>query len=87
MMSDCSEPAPEVSRRGGVRNPLGTQSVQVRLVLTPVFQVFEAPAIAQGIECDVEHVIRFVVGPVDSKQFQAAIDGVNQTRFTCQLVH
>jgi hypothetical protein len=77
----------EVSCGGGVRNSLGTQSIQVSFVLTPVFPIFQAPAIAQGIECDVEHVIRLVVGQVGSQQYQATIDGVNQARFTCQLVH
>ena len=68
----------EITRGRGVGNPFSAQGVEVCLVLTAVLDVFQARAIAKGIERDVEHVIRLVVGQVDAKQIEVAIDGVDQ---------
>ena len=50
------------------RESFGAQGVEVRLVLTAVFDVFQAGALAEGIEGDVEDVVRLMVGQVDAKQ-------------------
>ena len=64
--------------RGGVRDSLGAQGVKIRLVLAAVLDVFEASAVAKGVERDVQHVVRLVVGQVDPKEIEVAIDRVNQ---------
>ena len=56
------------------------QGVKVRLVLTAVFDVFQARAIAKGIERDVEYMVRLMVGQVDEKQVEVTVDGIDQAR-------
>jgi hypothetical protein len=77
----------EIARGGGVGNSLGAQGIEVCLVLTAVLDVFQAPAVAEGIESDIEDVIRLVVGQVHKKHLEVTIDGVDQAGFARELIH
>jgi hypothetical protein len=44
-------------------------------------------AAGQGVESEIEDVIGFVVGQMDSKQVQISIDGIDETDIFGELVH
>jgi hypothetical protein len=44
------EAATEVAGRGGIGNPPGAQRVEIDLVVAAKFEIFQAIAVAQGIE-------------------------------------
>jgi hypothetical protein len=82
-----SETATEISRRGGVGNSRGTQSVQIRFVLSPQFQVLQAPPIAQRVIGDVQDVVGLMVRQVELEQVQPLINRRRQTERPRQLMH
>ena len=81
------EPPTEVTRRGRVGDPLSPESVQVDLVVTPQFEVFQTPAPGQNVVGDVEHMVRLVVRQMDLQQMQPAIDSLDKPRSPGQQVH
>jgi hypothetical protein len=68
----------EVAGRGGVRDSLGSEGVGKDFVVAAQFDMFQALSAAEEIVGDVEHVIGFVVGPVNLQQVQPPVDGVDQ---------
>ena len=75
----------EVTGSRGVGNPLGTNRVQVGFVAPTVFDVLEAATTGKQVQCDVENVIRFVVGQVQFKKRNRLIDFFSQVKLLGQL--
>ena len=81
------EPAAEVPGGGWVGDPLGTQSVQVHLVVTEQFEVLHTLAPAQEVVGDVEHVVRLVVRLMHLQQMELLINGLHQAALPGQQVN
>ena len=57
----CESPT-EIACRGRVGNPLGSQGVEIHLVVAPQFQMLDPRAAGQNVVGDVQHVVRLVIG-------------------------
>ena len=68
------ETAAEVPGGGRVGNSLGSQGVEVNLVITPQFEVLDSQAAGEDIEGDVQDVVGFVVRKVPLEQMKVAVD-------------
>ena len=77
----------EVPGRGRIGNAPSAQGIEIGFILAPQLQVLQAATIAQRVVGDVQHVIGFVIGPVDLEQVQPSVDGLRQAERLCQLMH
>src|SRR5580698_148896 len=68
------EPAAEVPGRGRVGNSLGSQGVEIDLVIAPQFEVLDSLAADEDVEGDVQDVVGFVVRKVPLEQLKVAVD-------------
>ena len=68
------EAAAEVAGGRRVWDSFGSQSIEVDLIVAPQFEVFDPLAAGEDIECDVQHVVGFVVGQMPLEQMQSAVD-------------
>ncbi len=55
------ETAAEVPLGGRVRDSLGSQRIEVDLIVAPQFEVFDALAASEDVEGDVQDIVGFVV--------------------------
>ena len=62
------ETTQEISRRRGIRDPVGTEAVHIGLIVAKPFDVLEAGSAGQHVVGDVQHVIRFPVRDVILEQ-------------------
>jgi hypothetical protein len=53
---------------------LGSQRIEVDLIVAPPFEVLDPPAAGEEIEGDVEHMVGFVVGEMLLEQMEGAVD-------------
>ena len=68
------ETAAEVPGGGRVGNSLGSQGVEVDLVIAPQFEVLDPLAAGEDIEGDVQDVVGFVVREMPLEQVKIAVD-------------
>ena len=68
------ETAAEVAGGGRVRDALGSQRVEVDLVVAPQFEVLDAQAPGEDVEGDVQDMVGFVVGEMPLEQVKLAVD-------------
>jgi len=76
----CTKPPGEVSRRGWIGNPLGSQSVEEVFILAAHFDVLQANSPGQNVVGDVQHVIALVVGQMNLEQVQMLVDVLHQSQ-------
>ena len=81
------EAAAEIAGRGRIGNPPGMHRVEIHFVVAAQFEIFQARAVAQRIEGEIQHVIALVVGQVNLQQVQSPVDGVGQPQFADQQQH
>ena len=79
--------AAEVPRRGGVGDSVGSQSVEIDLVVAPQFEVFDALTAGEDVEGDVQDVVGFVVGKMDLEQMKLGVDVADQAYPSSQQKH
>ena len=77
----------EIARRGRVGNPLGSQGVEIHLVVASQFQMLDPRAAGQNVVGDVQHVVRLVIGQMPLEQMQVPVDQIHQTALPRQQVH
>ena len=75
------EPAAEVPGRGRVGNSLGSQGVEIDLVIAPQFEVLDSLAASEDIEGDIQDVVGFVVRKVPLEQMKVAVDLLDELEF------
>ena len=68
------EAAAEVPGGRRVGDSFGSQSIEVDLIVASQFEVFDSLAAGEDIECDVQHMVGFVVGQMPLEQMQSAVD-------------
>ena len=68
------EAAAEVPGGRRVGDSFGSQGIEVDLIVASQFEVFDSLAAGEEIECDVEHMVGFVVGQMPLEQMQSAVD-------------
>ena len=68
------EAAAEVAGGRRVGDSFGPQRIEVDLIVASQFEVFDALAACEEIQCDVEHMVGFVVGQMPLEQMQGAVD-------------
>ena len=69
-----SEAAAEVAGGRRVRDPFGSEGIEIDLIVAPQLEVFDPLAAGEDIEGDVEHVVGFVVGQMPLEQMESAVD-------------
>ena len=72
------EAAAEVPGGGGVGNALGTQGVEIDLVVASQFEMLDPGAPSQDVEGDVEDVVGFVIGEVAFEKMEVSVDAGDQ---------
>ena len=70
------EAVTEVTRRRRVRNPLGTQRVEIGLIVTSEFEMINTRPTSENVVCHVEHMIGLGVRQVDLEQRNVLVDGL-----------
>ena len=81
------KPTTEISRRGGIGNPLSSQRVEIRLVIPPQFQVLQARATDEQIKRDIEHVIGFAVRQMKPEDRTQPVDAPGEIQLPHKLLH
>ena len=81
------ETTEEISSRRGIRNPLGSQSVHVGLILAQPLDIFETGSTRQDVVCDVQYMIGFPVRKVVLEQNDVSVDIFVQSKLTHELVN
>jgi hypothetical protein len=64
----------EIPGGGGIRNPLGLQSIEKAFILAALLDIFQAYPASQDVISDIQNVIALVIRQVDFQQLQMAID-------------
>src|SRR4029434_6576080 len=72
--------------RGGVRDPLRTESIEEDLVLATQLDVLKTGAVHQRVVRDVEDVVRLPVGQVQLEEFQLFVDPIRQLELQSHAV-
>ena len=72
--TSASEAAAEITLGGGVGNSLGSQGVEIDLVVAPQFEVFDPLAAGDDVESDVQDMVGFVVGQMSFEKVEIPID-------------
>ena len=75
------EAAAEVPGGRRVGDPFGPQSIEIDLIVASQFEVFDSLAAGDEIQCDVEHMVGFVVGQMPLEQMQSAVDFLGELDF------
>jgi hypothetical protein len=81
------EPAAEIAGRGRIGDRVGADRIQEDFVVPPQLQVLQAGGVAQGVEGQVQHVVRLVIEHVQFEEVQPAVDGLDQPHFGGQRDH
>ena len=69
----------------GIRSALG--GVEINLVVTSQFEVFDPLTAGEGVEGNVQDMIRLVIREMDLEQVKIGVDVVNQAGPTRQEEH
>ena len=80
------EASTEVARGGRIGNPACAEGIEKDCIIAAQFEILQTGAITQRVVSDVEDVIGFMVGQVDEKDMQAAIDGVDEAELSGQAM-
>src|SRR4029077_7636054 len=64
----------EITSRGWIRNPNGSQHVEISLVLTPQFQILKTASVRDRVVDEIQYVIRFKVRQMNLENRQPLID-------------
>ena len=81
------KPAAEVAGRCRIRDPTGSESIELALVVPQNLQVLQPCPAHQQVVGDVQHVVRLVVRQVDLQQMKTVIDRPIQAQVFDQQVH
>src|SRR6516165_2179057 len=81
------EAAAEVTCRSGIRDPRGTQSIEIDFVVTAKLEVFNAFTAGKDVECDVQNVVGLMIRHVPFEHMQRAVDLADQVYILCQQEH
>jgi hypothetical protein len=79
----CESPA-EITRGSGVRNSLGTQGVEIDLVVAPKFKVFHSLTAGNNVKGNVQDMVGFVIGQMPFEKVEILIDTVDQANLLSQ---
>src|SRR5512135_8134 len=82
-----AEPPAEVSRGGGIGDPLGAQGIEVALVIASPFEMLELVSPGQDVEGDVQDVIGLMVRQVPFEELKLLVDRGDQPGPTGQQEH
>ena len=81
------EPAAEVAGGGGVGDALGTQGIEVDLIVAPQLEVLDPSPAREDVEGDVQDVVGFVVREVSLEELEVAVDVADQSGPARQQEH
>ena len=81
------EAATEVARGRRIGDPQCTEQIKVGFVLAPQFEILQARSRTQGIVCQVEHVVRLMIGEMHFEQVQPLVDRFGQPQRADQLLY
>ena len=81
------EAAAEVSFRGGVGEALGTQGIEINLIVASQFDVFDSLSAGQDVEGDVQDMVGFVIGQMSLQDVEVVVDVADQADPPRQQVH
>ena len=82
-----TEAAAEVSGSGGVGDTLGAEGVEIDLVVTPQFDVFDPLAPGQDVERDVQDMVGFVIRQMSLEDVDHSVDRADQSGLAGQQEH
>ena len=80
------EAAAKIACGSGIGNAARTENIEVGLITTEQFQVFQARPSGEQVVGDIEHVVRIEVRQMDLQQAKASIDGLVKSKFLHQQV-
>jgi hypothetical protein len=81
------EAAAEVPGGGRVGDAFGPEGIEVDLVVTPDFEVFQATAAGQEVVGDVQDVVALVIRQVPLQEVESLVDVPDESEFLSQEVH
>jgi hypothetical protein len=81
-----AEAAAEVPGGGRVGDAFGPKGVEVDLVVTPDFEVFQATAAGQEVVGDIQDVVALVIRQRPLEEVEVLVDGPHQPEFLGQEV-
>jgi hypothetical protein len=70
----------EISGRRRIGNPFGAQPIEITLILSARFNIFQALSAGQNVVGHIQHMITLVIGQVDLQQLQAPIQILHQSQ-------
>ena len=79
----CKAPA-EITLGSGVGDSLGTQGIEINLVVAPQFKVLHTLAAGDDVEGDVQNMVRFVIRQMSLEKVEVPIDTVDQANRSSQ---
>ena len=77
----------EVAGGGGIGNPPGVHRLQISFILTPQFEIFQAGAVTQGVQGEVQYVVALVVRQMDLQELQPTVQCFGQPELAHQQQH
>ena len=81
------EATAEIACRRGVGNPLSPKGVQPRLVVADLFQMVQTRPARQQVQCNVEHMVGFIIRQMKLQQSEVFIDRFTDTECLDRLKH
>jgi hypothetical protein len=66
---------------------LGAQGIEIGRVVASQFEMFDAFAAGEDVQCEVQDVVGFVIGEMLLEEVEVAVDLVDQAGPACQQEH
>ena len=73
-----NEPTAEVAGSGGIGDSVGSQGIEIDLVVATQFEVFDPFTAGEDVEGDVQDVVGFVIRKMDLKEVKIGVDVADQ---------
>ena len=81
-----TEPSTKIAGRSGIRNPLSSQSIKIRFVISSQLKMFQTGASIEQVESNIEHMIGFRIRHAKLEDRTAAIDALRDPQLPNQLL-
>ena len=81
-----TEPSTKIAGRCGIRNPLSSQSIKIRFVVSSQLKMFQTGASSEQVESNFEHMIGFRIRHAKLEDRTASIDALRDPQLPNQLL-
>src|SRR5271156_1296954 len=82
-----TEAAAQVAGSRGIGDALGSQGVEINLVVASQFEVLDPLTAGEAVESDVQDMVRLVIGEMHFKKVKIVVDVADQAGPACQEEH